>query len=92
MTDIKDLLNNLITEESSKEQIEQVAVISNKVDEMIAESSKQKEEYNDLLKDYASLVKASTFKVDNQTKIDEGPKEVTFEGFLKDWEANKNNK
>lgn len=90
MPDIKELLQSLITDSSSKEQIEQVAVISSKVDEMIAEADKQKSDYTDLLKDYASLIKASTFKVDNQTKIDEGPKEVTFEGFLKNWEANNN--
>lgn len=82
MPDIKELLNNLITESSSKEQIEQVAVISNELDKLTAESDKQKSEYTALLKDYADLVKHSVYNVDNQTKIDEGAKEFSFESFV----------
>lgn len=87
--ELKQQLQSLITDESNKEMIEKVAVISNKVDEIIAHSVEQDTEYKELLKDYASVIKNSTFKVDNHTMVDEGKKTVTFEDFAKDWQSGK---
>lgn len=89
MPDIKENLQNLITEESSKDLIEKVAVISNQLDEMILQSAKQQADYKELLDDYAKVVKQSVYHVDNPTKIDEGKKEFNFDNFMKDWQ-NKN--
>jgi len=89
MSDIKENLKNLIGEDTSREVIEKIAVISNQVDEMIEQSAKQAADYKELLNDYAKLVKSSVFQVDNQSKVDEGTKEFSFDSFVATWQDNK---
>lgn len=88
MPDIKENLNNLITETTDKETIEKIAVISNQIDELMAKSSKQEEDYKDLLKDYATVIKHSVYNVDSLTKVDEGKKNFSFDNFMAEWQAN----
>lgn len=87
MPDIKENLKNLIGETADKDMIEKVAVISTQVDEMIAQSEKQKADYKELLDDYAKVIKQSVYNVDNHTKVDEGKKDFNFDSFVEDWQA-----
>lgn len=85
--ELKQNLQSLLGDDATKEQIEKIAVISQKVDEMIADSAKQEAEYKDLLKDYATVIRKSTFKMDDPTKADEGKKEFSFDSFAQEWQS-----
>lgn len=86
MPDIRENLESLIDENTSRAVLDKIAVIKNQLDEMDAKSAKQDADYKDLLKDYTNLVKTSVFKVDSQTKVDEGKKaDFSFDSFLADW-------
>lgn len=86
---IRKQLEALINEDATKEQIEGLALINENLNAIESKSSKQKDEYTELLKDYATVVKHQAFTVNNKNAVDETHKEFSFENFVESYVANK---
>ena len=62
LEELKKFVADLFSTATDKTTIEKSAVVSEKIDEAIAEQTKQEEDYNKLLHDYKDVVLHSSFK------------------------------
>lgn len=87
MTKLEELRNQLkaLTDKfTDAEDLKQVGAVCNTIDAIEAENKSAQENYQSLFDDYRQLVKSQSFKVDNNSMVDDGPKkEVNIEDFFK---------
>ena len=88
--EIKENLNSLLTNESSKETIDKIANTSKVLDTVVDLYNNQTEELTNMKTDYISLVKNIGLKTD-KVESDIQPEPITFESFTNEWlSKNKN--
>ena len=88
--EIKENLNSLLTNESSKETIDKIANTSKVLDTVADLYNNQTEELTNMKTDYISLVKNIGLKTD-KVESDIQPEPITFESFTNEWlSKNKN--
>ena len=82
--EIKENLNSLLTNESSKETIDKIANTSKVLDTVADLYNNQTEELTNMKTDYISLVKNIGLKKD-KVESDIQPEPITFESFTNEW-------
>ena len=82
--EIKENLNSLLTNESSKETIDKIANTSKVLDTVADLYNNQTEELTNMKTDYISLVKNIGLKTD-KVESDIQPEPITFESFTNEW-------
>lgn len=83
---IKDSLNELLTNESSKDTIDKIADISKSLDTVNSEYNKRAQELSEMKSDYIDLVKHTGFKSqDDLGNNDIQPEEISFDDFVGQW-------
>ena len=69
--ELKNGLNDFITPETSKENIDKIASFSSIIDNITAEYQSVKDEYGELKDDYIKIVKNQSFRSDHDPREDD---------------------
>lgn len=73
---IQELLNKLLRDDTSKEDIDTIAQIKTEIAQLEETNKKSSEDLSKLKNDYIELVRNSGFKGDPQDKVVETPKSL----------------
>lgn len=71
VNELKGGLNDFITPETSKEDVDKIASFSSVIDNITAEYQAVKDEYGELKNDYIKIVKNQSFKSDHDPREDD---------------------
>lgn len=71
VNELKGGLNDFITPETSKEDVDKIASFSSVIDNITAEYKSVKDEYGELKNDYIKIVKNQSFKSDHDPREDD---------------------
>jgi len=92
--ELKKSISELLDSTEDKTTVEKIAVINKQVDDCASEYNKLADENKSILKDYKDLFKTTAFKVNENTKVDDGKStEFNVESFITNYiKNNPNNK
>lgn len=79
LDDLRNYVAKLFENATDKSVIEQSAVVSSKIDEIVAEQEQQTKNYNELLHDYKEVIVHSSFKPQRNDVGAENPSTVPFD-------------
>lgn len=85
--ELKDLVNGLLTKDTSKEDIDKIAKINDSIDELDKSIESSKKEYQDLKEDYIAVIRNRNPKNNPADDIDKTAKDDTpkdLNGIIED--------